>query len=422
MGTDHAPKLGMGFWSTDQMRDAFDSRDMGTVVRAYRYHPAHGHKPLPQETVARWLGTVTQSQLSRIESGRNRVEALDKLIHYARALRMPAELLWFSLPDDVDVIPIPRAEDVLALPGGPVVPAASAPTGSAIADSLMGTLDFYASTDNLVGSHSLLEVVPPQLRFIEELLGKARGRDRQALLRVGARYAEFAGWVYQDTGDLQSAMQLSATSYDFANEADDLALQSYVLMRRSNIASDAGRSELALRLATSALEQAESLSPRLRALALRQQAHAHAQRGDDVACARALEEAFVLAQRTPGSGADLGHYCTPEYLEMEAAHCWVELGKPNDAIGSLRKGLGEWQPEFRRDLGLCLARLALAHAVEGQAEYAVQVARSSAVIALETRSSRIQAQLGRVPGVLAAQDALEESRMVGRLVASLRLN
>ncbi|PWW63592.1 hypothetical protein DFQ13_104585 [Actinokineospora spheciospongiae] len=422
VGTDHAPKLGMAFWVTDQMRDAFATRDMGAVVRAYRYHPAHGHKPLPQETVARWLGTVTQSQLSRIESGRNRVEALDKLIHYARALRMPAELLWFSLPDNHTAIPMPRAEDVLALPGGPVVPAASAPTGSAMADTLLRTLDHYASTDNLAGPHSLLDVVPPQLRFIESLLEKSRGKDRRALLRVGARYAEFAGWVYQDTGDVVNAMQSSATAFDFADEADDGESKSYILMRRSNIATDAGRSELALRLANSALREAESLSPRLRALALRQQAHAYAQQGNDVACAHALEQAFALAARTPDSEMDLGHYCTPEYLEMEAAHCWVELGRPHDAIGSLWKGLSEWQPEFRRDLGLCLARLSLAHAMDGQPEYAAQVARNSTVIAMETRSARIQAQLGRVSGVLAAQGAVEESRQVDRLVASLRFN
>src|SRR3954447_12626513 len=115
IGSDHAPDLGADFWYTDQMRDAFASRDMGTVVRAYRYHPAHGHKALPQEIVSRWLGTVTQSQLSRIESGRNRVDTLDKLIHYARSLKMPADLLWFELPEDAEEVP-KRSADVFALP------------------------------------------------------------------------------------------------------------------------------------------------------------------------------------------------------------------------------------------------------------------------------------------------------------------
>ncbi|WP_026421096.1 helix-turn-helix domain-containing protein [Actinokineospora inagensis] len=419
VGTDHAPDLGLDFWTTDQMKDAFATREMGAVVRAYRYHPAHGHKALPQETVSRWLGTVTQSQLSRIESGRNKVDTLAKLIHYARALKMPANLLWFSLPDEPGSIPLPRSDEVLALPDGPLVPAASINTGSAIADTLLKTLDHYASTDNLAGPRSLVQVVPQQLRFIEELLQKARGRDRAQLLRVAARYAEFAGWIYQDTGTLNAAMQVSGEALDFAQEAEDDELASYILMRRSNIAADAKRHDLALKLANAALTQSTKLTARLRALALRQQAHVYAQKGDVAGCARVLDVAFKLAERSSDSEMDLGHYCTPEYLEMEAAQCWVELGRPHEAIDSLRQGLSGWQAEFRRDLGLCLARLAMAHAVEAQADHAVQVARSATTIGLETRSHRIAVQLGRIPAALESSGADEEAMRVRRLVKSL---
>jgi transcriptional regulator with XRE-family HTH domain len=185
IGTDRAPDFGSDFWRTDQMRDAFATRDMGTVVRTYRYHPAHGHKPLPQETVSRWLGTVTQSQLSRIESGRNHVDTVDKLVHYAQALRMPADLLWFSLPD-VTKDPLPRVDEIIALPDGPLVPAASVSIGSAIADALLKTLQHYVVTDNLAGPRSLVHVAPQQLQFLEGLLAGARGKDRAHLLYVGA--------------------------------------------------------------------------------------------------------------------------------------------------------------------------------------------------------------------------------------------
>jgi transcriptional regulator with XRE-family HTH domain len=75
----------------------------------------HGHKPLPQEILSRWLG-ITQSQLSRIESGRNRVDTLDKLVYYARSLKMPADLLWFELPEEKETPK--RSGDVFALPDG----------------------------------------------------------------------------------------------------------------------------------------------------------------------------------------------------------------------------------------------------------------------------------------------------------------
>lgn len=144
--TDRAPTLTRDFWSTDRMRDAFDSRVMGEVVHAYRHHPAHGHKPLPQEAVSRWLG-ITQSQLSRIESGRNKVNTIEKLIHYALALKMPADYLWFELPKNTTPTVDLLTGSVLALPGGgPVVRAVSVNAGSGLADSLLATLGHYGAS------------------------------------------------------------------------------------------------------------------------------------------------------------------------------------------------------------------------------------------------------------------------------------
>jgi tetratricopeptide (TPR) repeat protein len=420
IGSDYAPDLGSDFWYTDQMRDAFATRDMGTVVRVYRYHPAHGHKPLPQETVSRWLGTVTQSQLSRIESGRNRVDTLDKLIHYARSLKMPADLLWFELPEERKEA-LKRSCDVFALPDGPLVAATSAHTGSAVAESLMGALDLYASMDNLAGPRSVVNIAPQQLRFAEDRLLNASGKEREQLLCVAARYAEFAGWIYQDTGALNSAMQMSSMALDFAQELGDDALISYIMMRRSNIATDAKRPELALKLANAALTKASCLPPRCCAVALRQRAHAYAQLGHSDDCASTLELAFKYAERSVDSEKDLAQYCTPEYVEMEAAHCWIELGQAGRAIGTLQHSLVEWKSEFRRDLGICLARLAIAHASSSQIENALIVANRSLEIACDTKSFRTETQLSRIPGILIAHGAEDEARLFDRSIRSLKV-
>jgi transcriptional regulator with XRE-family HTH domain len=419
IGTDRAPDFGSDFWRTDQMRDAFATRDMGTVVRTYRYHPAHGHKPLPQETLSRWLGTVTQSQLSRIESGRNKVDTYDKLVHYARALKMPADLLWFSLPDDASD-PLPRVDTILALPDGPLVPAASAGPGYGVADALLRTLDNYNATDNLLGPHSLVNVVPQQLRFIESLIDHAHGKDRGQLLYVGARYAEFAGWLYQDAGALDTAMQLSNSALDLAQEAGHDMLGAYVLMRKSNIATDAQRPGLALKLADAAMSRTERLSPRMQAVVLRQRAHAQLQSGDLEGCAHTLDAAFQLAEQTPDSELDLAQYCTPEYLEMEAAHCWVEMGRATEAVAVLQQGLARWQPAYRRDLGLGLARLSVAHASREEADHAVYVAERALAIAMETRSSRISSQIDRVPALLATAGADDHARMLNTRISQVR--
>jgi transcriptional regulator with XRE-family HTH domain len=419
IGSDHAPEFGSEFWYTDQMRDAFATRDMGVVVRTYRYHPAHGHKALPQETLARWLGTVTQSQLSRIESGRNHVDKLDKLIHYAQALKMPPDLLWFELPENLAAQAKPSG-GVFALPGGPIVPAAGLRTGSALADSLLQTLNHYSATDNLIGPQSLVAIVPQQLRSIDEQVMSAHGRDKARLLYVAARYAEFAGWIYQDAGHLDSAMQMSSIAHDYAQEVGDENLCSYILMRRSNIASDGGRHELALRLAMASLRNTSQLSARQSAVALRQQAQAHARLGDEKAFAGAMDAAFNYAERGADAEEDIARYCTPEYLQMEAAHGWVELGRPGEAISTLQRGLAGWQPEYRRDLGLCLAMLAVAHAGNRQIENAVVVGDHALEIARETGSHRTETQLARIPGLLTKEGAEDEARKFDRRVRLLR--
>jgi tetratricopeptide (TPR) repeat protein len=420
VGSDHAPEFGSDFWHTDQMRDAFATRDMGTVVRTYRYHPAHGHKPLPQEAVSRWLGTVGQSQLSRIESGVNRVDTIDKLVHFAQALKMPADLLWFQLPVD-DNQPLERSGvEIFALPGGPLVPAASLRTGSALSDSLIETLDRYVATDNLAGPHSLIGIIPQQIRFIDDLLSTAHGKDRQRLLYAGARYAEFAGWIFQDAGAMDNAMQMSNAALDYAQEADNDRLSAYILMRRSNIAADAKRPELALKLIDSAMRNEANLSSRQRAVMLRQRAFTYALLGNSEACGHALEDAFRLADRGVDSADDLANYCTPEYLEMEAAHCWVELGQADRAIDTLQHGLSLWNSDYRRDLGLCLARLGVAHASGGQAEYALTVAQHALRIARETKSHRTAMQLARIPVILADGDVAEGAWQLDRQLKSLR--
>ncbi|WP_189213463.1 helix-turn-helix domain-containing protein [Actinokineospora fastidiosa] len=417
-GEMRAPLRPRDFWIAPPLAHAFADRDMGALVRAYRYHPVHGHRALSQETVARWLG-ISQSQLSRVESGRNRVDTLSKLVHYARVLRIPADLLWFDLPEEAPRFP--REGEVVALPGGPLVPAASSSTSSLLADSLLRALDLHAVTDNLAGPRALLALIPHQRRYVEERLSSARGADRAALLRVAARYAEFEGWVYQDSGALDDAMRSSHEASDYAREVGDASLSSYILMRRSNIAGEAGRHQLALRLAESALAYSDRISPTLRALALRQQAHVHARRRDAGSCERALAVAFDLAERAPEPSGALGSYCTPAYLQMEAADCWIELGRPEVAIGALRGSLARWEPQYRRDLGVCLARLSLAHAAGSQPEHAVEVARSCVALAAETRSHRVIALLTRVGDRLRTMRAGEHIRTMETLLRPLRL-
>ncbi|HEY0687787.1 MAG TPA: hypothetical protein VGD71_02005 [Kribbella sp.] len=343
---------------------------------------------------------------------------LDKLVHYARVLCIPADLLWFEMPSEKSERPVePRAG--ASLPSELRLPTHLVSAGPSVADSLLLTLQQYAATDNLAGSRSLVPVVPHQVQFIEELVGKSRGQGHTQLLYVAARFAEFAGWVNQDAGDLREAMRWSNAALDYADEAEDSHLTSYIQMRKSSIASDANKPKLALGFAKAALQNGSALSPQVRAVAYRQAAQAYAISGDATGCARALQQAYELANQLPQDDNDIARYCTPSYIEMEAANCWVELERPKEAIKTLHQGLSVWKPEFRRDLGLCLSRLAVAYAVSEQPDNAVAVAQQSLSIAENTQSRRVAGQLARVPGLLATIGANDQAKQLQRQLAVL---
>ncbi len=98
IGPFAAPELPSSFWQDEALRSALATRHMGKVIRAYRRHPHHGRRGLPQDEVAGWA-EISQGQLSRIESGKP-IGRLDTLIFWAQLLKIPQACLWFALPDE----------------------------------------------------------------------------------------------------------------------------------------------------------------------------------------------------------------------------------------------------------------------------------------------------------------------------------
>ena len=90
------PEVPANFWDTDRMRDALAAWHIGSRHRRVP-HPSVPRTSDPQDIVAGWVG-ITQPQLSRIENGPP-IKDLDKLIYWARMLRIPPHLLWFKLPE-----------------------------------------------------------------------------------------------------------------------------------------------------------------------------------------------------------------------------------------------------------------------------------------------------------------------------------
>ncbi|WP_024804222.1 helix-turn-helix transcriptional regulator [Nocardia sp. BMG51109] len=387
------PQLPPAAWRSDEMRKALHGKDIGAVMRAWRHHEAHGPRPIPQTELADSLG-ITQGQLSRIENGRNRVRDLDKLAHYARVLGVPAELLWFELDDPA---PSPAAPaERLQLPNGAVIATATPAPEPVLADSLLSTLGEYVLADRLAGSHSLLPIVTQQAKFIEHLERTGREGTRAELRIVHARFAEFLGWLHQDSGNLAAATEWTSRAASLAQKSRADRLLSYIRTRQSSLAADAGNAHAAIELARAALYAPVDLSHRQRAMALCQLAHGHARLGHADSCFRDLDQAARHVAHPEERADDPARHCTTEYIAMEAADCLVDLGRPEQAIDALEPRLSRWHPENRRDLGRSLALLALALARTGKPDRALDVAEHALAIVAETQSTRTEIQLYRL--------------------------
>ena len=122
-----------------------------------------------------------------------------------------------------------------------------------------------------------------------------RGADHEDALRLGSQFTEFCGWLYQDSGDYQCAMYWTDRSLEYAAELDDRRVISYVLMRKSNIATESGQPGHGLGLANAALKQHQQLTPRLSAVALRQRANAYAMLNESARFVQDIEDALIQA-------------------------------------------------------------------------------------------------------------------------------
>jgi transcriptional regulator with XRE-family HTH domain len=248
----------------------------------------------------------------------------------------------------------------------------------------------FSTADWMLGSQLVLPAIPRHLDLIGQLLRDATGRDRAELLGVGARWAEFASWLYQDAGQPQAATGWADRAMTWATEAGDEVMVAYTLTRQADQAADRRDAAAAVGLAQAALRR--PIPARVRAVAFQQQAHGHAIAGEEAATFRALDHALEEAA-TGDEGP--GRYCTPGYVEMQRAACWLRFGHVDQAIGAFERELARLPAVHRRDRGRYLARLSSAYASVGSHTQASNAAAEARDVARATGSKRILPLLTR---------------------------
>ena len=281
-------------------------------------------------------------------------------------------------------------------------------------DELIHLLDdqwhVLVRTDNLLGPRHALGGVRDQLGVIEILLRSVRPPARHQVLQLGARYAESAAWLHEDSGDLAGSRYWTGRSMGWALEAGDRLMMSWVLYRRGEHASADGDAAAAAGLAAAARREGGDLPGPMLAAISQQEAHAHALDGAEAYCLAALDQALEQAASPDDPGdASSGHgsFCTPAYLEMQRGRCWLRLGRPMRAMAALDSAAGTLPPVYRRDRGVALSALAAAYAAVGEPGEAASAAMQALEVGRDAGSERIVSMVIPVATALARHRGIE---------------
>ena len=160
-------------------------------------------------------------QISGWENGRHRPDSVHQLL-LQEAFNLPADALDFH--------------DTELIEPSPLRPLVRRNTQHVdISDALLRyfvqQLAGHVQADNLAGPSFVLATADLQLRQLEELA--QHGAPEVGVL--AARYAEFTGWLLQDSGDDLGALRHTDRAVELAEASGDASLAAYNLMRKSSV-------------------------------------------------------------------------------------------------------------------------------------------------------------------------------------------
>ena len=232
----------------------------------------------------------------------------------------------------------------------------------------------HARGDNAAGPGFVIAAADLQRRQLEELAE----REAPEVGMLTARYAEFTGWLLQDSGDDVGALRHTDRAVELAEACGDRSLTAYNLMRsKSNVLTSLRDWQRARLVAHKAVMLAERDAPDLLPVFLRQYALAQSYLRDEREAKSALHRALGLTKPVVGDSINPSAYCTTSYAQMEAALCLLALGNPSAAATACARALEHGPVELVRDESLCLARLAVARCQLRQIEEACAAAQQA---------------------------------------------
>ena len=266
-------------------------------------------------------------------------------------------------------------------------------------DALVATLAHQRRLEDIVGAGLLVEPTRGQLSIVERLVPDVPDRLHRTMVGVAAQWAQFAGWLYEASGDAGQATRWYSRAMDWGTEIGDADMMATALSMRGHLAWTAQQYAGMLTLSQSALWIPAGAA--VRAIAKQQEARAFAVLGDPVACDERLNEAEELAHQAfehPEQAPAWLYFYEPDFFTLQRGLAQYLLQRNERAVELLTLGLDRVTPEVRRSewIGRYLCKLAAAHAAIGNRATAADLVHEVRDIATGTGAAQLLHDVERI--------------------------
>ncbi|MEV0256711.1 helix-turn-helix transcriptional regulator [Streptomyces sp. NPDC050732] len=293
------------------------------------------------------------------------------------------------------------AASLLAIPEAAAPAGAAEPMGSNLLEISYALFHQYRRLGQMSPASTILPGLAEQTDSLCVLAARTGPRTGRKLWGLAARYAEYAGWMAEESGDDEAALRWTDHAVDLADIAGEQDLASYALVRRALITYYQGNSADTIALAARA--RSPRLVHRIRGLAAQREAQGHALAGDYDSAMRALDSARELlstaASETGAPTLGTTHLGNP--ADMITGWCLVDLGRPREAAEHLDRECVRIPGHALRTQARYGVRRALAHAAAGELDYACELAGSLLRTTSCVGSATITTDLRRLERALA---------------------
>ncbi|OWA08845.1 transcriptional regulator [Streptomyces sp. CS113] len=241
--------------------------------------------------------------------------------------------------------------------------------------SFRAQLDQLRTLGQSTAPKVLLPLLETQTRMVAGLAAETQSATRAHALLLASRFAEFTGWMAQESGDSRTALVRTGEAAELARAGGDPSLGSYALVRRALVTLYSGDATGTVALARRA--QKDGLPARIRGLAAQREAQGHALAGEEGACLGSLDKARDLLSRDDAPDSTepvIGTTHVTDPAAMTTGWCLYDLGRPRAAAEVLDRECRRLPPHALRTRARYGFRRALAHAASGEIEHACAIA------------------------------------------------